>query len=94
MQKVPGNNRAHKVQIYTLSTCGWCKKTKALLKSLDVEYEYEDIDLLYGEEAERVRNEMRKYNPRISTPTIVIDDGKEVVIGHDEEKVRRVLGFA
>lgn len=94
MQKVPGNNREHKVQVYTLSTCGWCKKTKALLKSLDVEYEYEDIDLLYGEEAERVRNEMRKYNPRISTPTLVIDDGKEVVIGHDEEKVRRVLGFA
>lgn len=94
MQKVPGNNREHKVKIYTLSTCGWCKKMKALLKSLDVEYEYVDIDLVQGEEAERVRNEMRKYNPRISAPTLVVDDGKEVVIGFDEEKVRRCLGFA
>jgi glutaredoxin-like protein NrdH len=48
MQKVSGSNREHKVQVYTLSTCGWCKKMKALLKKLDVEYEYEDIDLLQG----------------------------------------------
>ena len=57
--------------------------------ALDVEYEYIDLDTLTGEERERAREELRNYNPRISTPTLVVDDGKEVVIGFDEEKVRR-----
>lgn len=91
MTKVEGKNRDRKVMIYTLSTCGWCKKTKKLLKDLEVEYEYFDIDNLTGEEGDRVREQMRKHNPRMSAPTIVIDDGKEVIIGFDEEKVRSCL---
>jgi glutaredoxin len=92
MTKVEGKNREHKVTIYTLSTCGWCKKTKKLLNDLDVEYEYFDIDNLTGEESDKVREEMRKYNPRMSAPTIVVDEGKDVIIGFDEEKVRSCLG--
>jgi glutaredoxin len=91
MTKVEGKNRDHKVTIFTLSTCGWCKKTKKLLKDLDVEYEYFDIDHLTGEEGDRVREEMRKYNPRMSAPTIVVDEGKDVIVGFDEEKVRSCL---
>ena len=91
MEKVPGNKRDHKVKIFTLSTCGWCKKMKALLKDLDVEYEYVDIDLVTGEEREKVRAELRKYNPRMSAPTLVVDDGKDVIIGFDEEKVKGCL---
>ena len=91
MTKVEGKNREHKVTIYTLSTCGWCKKTKKLLKDLDVEYEYFDIDNISGEEGDRVREEMRKHNPRMSAPTIVVDDGKDVIVGFDEEKVRSCL---
>lgn len=89
MEKVPGKNREHKVKVFTLSTCGWCRKVKDLLKAMDVEYEYIDLDTLTGDDRERVREELRKYNPRISTPTLVVDDGKEVVIGFNEEKVRR-----
>ena len=91
MEKVPGNKKDHKVMIFTLTTCGWCKKTKQLLKDLDVEYEYMDIDTLKGEEREKVRAELRKHNPRMSAPTIVIDDGKNVIVGYDEEKVREAL---
>lgn len=91
MTKVEGSNKDHKVMVYTLSTCGWCKKMKKLLTSLDIEYEYIDIDLLEGEEDERVREEMKKHNPRLTCPTLVVDDGKEVVIGFDEDEVRRCL---
>ena len=89
MIKVEGSNKDHKVMVYTLSTCGWCKKLKKLLTSLDVEYEYIDIDLLDGEEDEMVREEMKKQNQRLTCPTLVVDDGKEVVIGFDEDDVRR-----
>jgi glutaredoxin-like protein NrdH len=92
MTKVEGKNREHKVEIFTLTTCGWCKKTKKLLNELEVDYEYFDIDNLNGEEGNRVREEMRKHNPRMSAPTIVIDDGKHVIVGFKEEEIRRHLG--
>lgn len=88
-KKVPGKNRKHRVKLYTISTCGWCRKMKRLLKSLDIEHEYVDIDLLSGEEEERVRRELAKFSPKILTPTLVVDDGKEVIVGFEEEKVRR-----
>ena len=91
METVAGSKKDHKVMVYTLSTCGWCKKMKALLKDLDVEYTYADIDLTTGEEGKQVREDLRKYNPRSSAPTLVIDDGKEIIVGFDEEKVRRLL---
>ena len=92
MEKVPGNKKDHTIMIFTLSTCGWCKKTMKLLKELDVEYEYVDIDTLSGGEREKVREKLRTYNPRMSAPTVVIDDGEEVIVGYDEEKVRGSLG--
>ena len=92
MEKVSGSKKDHKVMIFTLSTCGWCKKTKKLLKDMDVEYEYVDIDLVEGEEREKVREDLRKFNPRMSAPTVVIDDGKNVIVGYDEEEVREALG--
>ena len=91
MEKVPGGKKDHKVMIFTLSTCGWCKKTKKLLKDLDVEYEYVDIDLVSGDEREKVREELRKHNPRMSAPTVVIDDGENIIVGFDEEEVREAL---
>jgi glutaredoxin len=91
MEKVPGKNNRHKVFAFTLSTCGWCKKTKALLKELEIEYEYVDIDQVHGEEGRKVRDEMRKWNPKQNVPTIVIDDGKEVIIGYNPNRIKEVL---
>ncbi len=91
MTKVEGSKKDHKVMVYTLSTCGWCKKTKKLLDSMGIEYEYTDLDLLEGEEDEKVRSDMRKHNPRLTCPTLVVDDGNEVIIGFDEDEIRRCL---
>ena len=43
--KVEVKNRKHKVLLYAINTCSWCKRAKQTLKDLDVEYEYIDIDL-------------------------------------------------
>ena len=91
MQKVPGKNKKHKVQMFTLSTCGWCKKTKALMQEMDCEYEYVDIDAVHGDEGKKVREELKKYNPSQNVPTIVIDDGKCVIIGYKEDQIKEVL---
>ena len=92
VEKVTGKNKQHKVRIFTLSTCGWCKKTKELLKSLDIDYEYIDVDKLDGDDLKKTTDELKIYNPRCSYPTIVIDDGKHVIIGYKDDQIREVLG--
>lgn len=91
MKNVHGKNCEHHVAIYTLSTCGWCKKLKRLLKALDIEYEYVDVDLLHGDEKKKIMEETKKHNPRESFPTLVVDHGAEVIIGFKEDRIREVL---
>lgn len=79
------------VMLYALSTCGWCKKTKALLNDLGVEYDYIDVDLLQGEEQAVVIKEITKYNPDCNFPTMVIDS-KKCIVGFKEEDIREALG--
>jgi glutaredoxin-like protein NrdH len=81
-----------KVKLYALSTCAWCKKTKRFLDDNNVDYEYEYIDLLSGDERARGLEEMGRWNPRRTFPTVVVDD-QEVVVGFKEERLREVLGL-
>lgn len=80
-----------KLVLYTLSTCGWCKKAKALLKELGVAYDYIDLDLLDEKDSLAAREEMEKWNPKCSFPTIVVD-GNRCVIGFQEDKIRSIAG--
>lgn len=91
-ETVPGKKKTHHVKIYTLSTCGWCKKTKALLKALDVEYEYIDVDTLTGDDYTEASEEVKKYNPFRTYPTIVIDHGKHVILGFKDDEIKEKLG--
>jgi glutaredoxin-like protein NrdH len=83
---------ARKVKLYAISTCGWCKKTKNFLNENNIEYEFEDVDLLEGEEKERAREEVARHNPRKSYPTIIIDD-EVVIVGFDADKLKEALGI-
>ncbi len=89
--KVAGDSQHGEVTLYALSTCPWCKKTKRLLGDNGVAYRYVDVDLLEGDEAERVVNEISRLNPMRSFPTIVIN-GK-VIAGFQEERIREALGL-
>jgi glutaredoxin len=83
-----------KVKGYFISTCGWCKKTKRLLDDNNVDYEYEYIDLLSGNEKARALTEVSQYNPGKSFPTVVVSNGDtQVVIGFKESRLREVLGL-
>ena len=73
-----------KVTLYALSTCGWCKKTKELLSSLEVDFNYIYIDLLKGDDRSNIIDEVKRYNPGLSFPTLVIGD-KCIVCFHEKE---------
>jgi glutaredoxin len=78
--------------IYTLSTCIWCKKTKAFLDSLGVGYNFVEVDLLPDEEKEAALMEIKRFNPQCSFPTLVVN-GKDCVVGYNEIKIKETLGF-
>ena len=78
-----------KIFLYALSTCVWCKKTKRLLDELGAKYDFVFVDLLEGEEKEKAREELAKYNPRRSFPTLLIDD--EIILGFEDDKIKEVL---
>jgi glutaredoxin len=91
IENVKGINKG-KIILYALSTCGWCKKTKEFLKKLGVEYSYIYVDLLDDDEQESIIEEIKKYNPRRSFPTIIIND-KDCIIGYKEKEIRKALGL-
>lgn len=86
---VNGKNKG-RVMLYALSTCGWCAKTKALLKELGVEYHYIDVDLLKGEEQRTIVEEIKEFNPACSFPTLVFDSQK-CIVGFKEDEIRKAL---
>lgn len=89
VEHVDGDDRGT-ILLYALSTCQWCKKTKDLLTELGVAFDYIYVDLLEGEELEATFDEVKRYNPRVSFPTIII--GERCIVGFREEAIREALG--
>jgi glutaredoxin len=79
------------IKIYTLSTCSHCKSTKKLLDECTVKYEFTDVDLLSGAERQAIIEEVKRFNPECSFPTIIIGD--KVIIGFKEQEIRKALGL-
>lgn len=79
------------VKIYTLSTCVHCNNVKKFLTDCSVKFEFEDVDLLTGEERKAILEELAKFNPSCSFPTIIIGD--RVIVGFREQEIREALGL-
>jgi len=79
------------IRLYALSTCGWCKKTKNLLNTLGVAYDYIDVDYLMGQERTKVIKEIEEWNPHCSFPTLVINN-THCIVGFKEKDIRKVIG--
>ncbi len=89
--KVEGSNKDQKVFLYTLSTCGWCKKTKEFLKNNDIEYEYIDVDKCSREEQREIIQELREKKIPAAFPIIMIDDKN--ISGFKEKQLSKELGL-
>jgi len=79
------------VKIYSLSTCSHCKSTKKLLDDCTVKYEFVDVDVLEGDERKAILEDVRKFNPKCSFPTIII--GEKVIVGFKEQEIKEALGL-
>ena len=79
------------VKIYALSTCSHCKSTKRFLSECSVKYDFVDVDLLEGEERKAILEDVKRFNPKCSFPTIII--GEKVIVGYREEEIKEALGL-
>lgn len=79
-----------KVRLYALSTCPTCKQVKQFLDNYNIKYELIEVDLLDSGEQWVMSKELKRYNPAVTYPTLVIE---EVITDLDEEAVKEALNI-
>jgi glutaredoxin len=90
--RIPGKNNKHKVLMYALSTCAWCKLTKQFLKDNEIEYEYVDVDHCNEEDLKNIKNDILSRGGSLSYPALIIDE-KILITGFRKDKISEVLGL-
>ena len=90
--KVSGKKSQHKVVLYALSTCAWCKMTKQFLKDNDIEFEYVNVDLCEEEDKQKIRQHIQSKGGPLSYPTVIVDD-KVLITGFRKDKLKEALGI-
>ena len=68
-----------------------CKAAKKILNECAATYDFIDVDLLAGEAQRAVLEDVKKFNPECSFPTILIGD--KVIVGFRENEIRAALGL-
>lgn len=68
------------VIVYGANWCGDCRRSEALLKALNVEYEKKDV-----EQSAEFTEEARSISGRTNIPVVLFADGKFLVEPSDPE---------
>lgn len=90
IQRVEGKDKGA-IELYALSTCVWCKMTKALLEKMNVGFDYVYVDQLQGEEKEKILEEVKRWNPKCSFPSLIVR-GEKCVVGYREDEIKEAVG--
>jgi glutaredoxin-like protein NrdH len=90
--KVSGKKSQHKVVLYALSTCAWCKLTQQFLKDNSIKYKYVNVDLCEEEDKQKIRQHIQSKGGPLSYPTVIVDD-KVLITGFRKDKLKEALGI-
>ena len=85
-----GESDRSRIRLFTLSTCIWCRKTKALLQEMDVGYECVEVDMLDGMDRDKAIEELKRFNPQCSFPSLVLSSNV-CIVGFKEAEIREAL---
>jgi len=75
-----------RITMYGARWCGDCRRSKALLDTYDVDYEWVDLEA----EPDRIGEVTRRNDGRRIIPTIVFEDGTHLAEPTDAELARRL----
>ena len=92
--EVPGESEPHKLTVYALSTCAFCKRAMDFLKEQGLSYRYVYLDQLDFDLKREVKQELKtKFENLPVFPVLVIDD-EEAMSGFTKEKWSERLGLS
>jgi glutaredoxin len=77
------------IVLYSLSSCPKCGDVKSLLQERGVSFKWHNLDWMAGEERNETMRALKKVNPEITFPTLVV--GEDVVVGAKMDKIKEVL---
>ncbi|MGD9607826.1 MAG: glutaredoxin family protein [Desulfovibrionaceae bacterium] len=80
---------ASPIKVYALSTCIHCKHAKEFLDEQKIPYDCVHVDQLTSEERKTILEVIRKLNPALSFPTIVIGD--KVLVGFHRDQLEKAM---
>lgn len=78
------------VKVYALSTCVHCQHCKDYLDELGQPYDCVYVDRLAAEERAEAMAAVRKVNPAMSFPTVIVEG--VAIVGFDKEALDKALG--
>lgn len=81
------NDGKHQIFVFALSTCVHCRRTKELLDEMGVNYGHVEVDLLDENEMAGALEEIGRYNPAQTFPTIIINS--RVIVGYKPDDIRQ-----
>lgn len=77
------------IVLYALQTCSHCKALKAWLAERRVAFRTIHVDMLVGAERNDTMRHLRRINPAISFPTLVVGD--TTIVGFKKEEIKAAL---
>ena len=80
----------NKITMYTLSTCPWCRKSKAFFTDHHIAFTFIDYDLADEATQGRISSEVDAAGAT-GFPFVRIDD--EVIAGYQPERYAKALGI-
>lgn len=79
------------VKVYALSTCPYCRMSRAYLDENDVEYEVVEVDLLTGAERDEAIAEVKTLSGGTSFPVILVDE--DIIVGFNKKRMKELLAL-
>lgn len=80
-EEVQGENGDKDLILFSLSTCGFCRRAKAFLDSKGLKYRYIQADELALDDKTTLKSEFKEnFNDTLHFPTLLIDS-KEFLVG-------------
>lgn len=78
----------HKVEIYSTETCHFCHMAKDFFSAHNIPFTDYNVGVDTAKRAEAVQK-----SGQMGVPVIVVD-GKDVVVGFDQDRLSSLLGIA
>jgi glutaredoxin-like protein NrdH len=87
-----GSDSNHRVVVYALSTCGFCKRAMEYLRGRSIDFRYVYLDLLPLEVKNVAKEELKnRFQRSLVFPFLVVDDSVSLT-GFTQERWDEALG--